>query len=263
MSIIVVAMSDLVCDKAWLSRPPIAHRGLHSPGIPENTLGAFAAAAEAGYGIELDVHLSADGQVVVFHDYRLDRLTDSTGLISQRTAAELAALKIAGTDYTIPTLSEVFDLIAGRVGVLIEIKTHDDLGELEERIAELVNSYQGEVAVQSFNPAIVAMMKRLVSCPVGQVSWSYSDHGDDETQSLSALQRFAFRNLIPAMWIRPDFIAYEHDTITEHIVRVTRLLKVELLVWTVTSQQAQAELHRCVDNIIFEHYKPPLTQQNR
>lgn len=104
----------------------IAHRGLWGPGIPENSLAAFQAAADAGLGVELDVHLSADGAPMVFHDAKLDRMTGQRGYIFERTAAELQTLTLIGGDaQTIPTLGQVLDLMPAELSVFIEIKpTH-------------------------------------------------------------------------------------------------------------------------------------------
>ena len=121
-------------------RLPIAHRGLHSPGVPENSLAAFRAAIAAGYGIELDIQPSAEGTPMVFHDYDLTRMCGDEGYIVDRSAADLAELRLQGTDEPIPTLVEVLREVAGRVPLLIEIKDPDgrlgrNIGELQDRVA--------------------------------------------------------------------------------------------------------------------------------
>ena len=113
-------------------RLPIAHRALHGPGRPENSRAAILSAMAAGYGIEIDVQGTADGQAVVFHDDDLDRLTDATGPVRARTAQELAALRLKGCDETIPSLAEVLALVAGRAPLLIEIK--DQTGAILIRV---------------------------------------------------------------------------------------------------------------------------------
>ena len=155
---------------------PIAHRGYHdrSAGRRENSLSAFSAAIAAGYGIELDVQPSSDGVSMVFHDDTLDRLTDQTGPIRDRTAAELGALRLKDSTDTSPTLSAVLDLVAGQVPLLIEIKDQDgangpNVGPLEEAVAKTLNGYSGPVALMSFNPhsmAVIARAKWLRACAV-------------------------------------------------------------------------------------------------
>ena len=132
---------------AWerLFDPPIAHRGLWSPGgAPENSLAAFQAACGHDYGIELDVQLSADGEAMVFHDDDLGRMTGATGRIADHSAADLARLRLAGTDETLPTLAETLTLIGHRALVLIELKTPaGKVGPLEQRVHEVIIDHNG------------------------------------------------------------------------------------------------------------------------
>lgn len=136
-----------------LLRAPYAHRGLWSPGgPPENSLAAFEAACSAGYGVELDVQLTADGEVVVFHDETLERMTAHAGIVEERPVAELVRMKLAGGQQTIPTLAQALATIAGRTTVLIELKTPvGQEGLLEQRVADLVRSYAGPFALIGFN----------------------------------------------------------------------------------------------------------------
>src|SRR4051812_45971454 len=108
----------------WLARTPIAHRGLHAAreGRPENSIGAFAHSCALGFPAELDVRLTRDGEVVVFHDRTLKRLTGAAGRVEDRDAAELRALRLLGTRERLPLLREVLELVAGRVPLLIELK---------------------------------------------------------------------------------------------------------------------------------------------
>ena len=141
---------------AWelLFAPPIAHRGLWSKGgPPENSLGAFEAACEAGYGIELDVQLSSDGEAMVFHDGKLARLTGREGRIADHTAADLAEIPLAGSEDTIPTLVDTLTLVGHRAMVHIELKTaYGEVGPLEQRVYEILIDHNGPVAVIGFNP---------------------------------------------------------------------------------------------------------------
>ena len=142
--------------EAWgrLFDPPIAHRGLWSPGgAPENSLAAFQAACAGGYGIELDVQLSADGEAMVFHDTKLERMTGAEGRLSDHKAGDLTRLALLGTDETIPTLSETLTLVGHRAMVLIEIKAAaGDVGALEKRVHEVLIDHNGPTAVIGFNP---------------------------------------------------------------------------------------------------------------
>jgi glycerophosphoryl diester phosphodiesterase len=141
-------------DISWLTRRPVAHRGFHDLKNKrwENTLPAFEAAAQRGYAIECDARLTSDGVPVIFHDHGLQRLTNSQGDVWQRTAAEMAALRIGGTDDHPPTLRETLDLIAGRVPLVVELKGipgHDE--GLVERVCDMLRAYGGKAAIMSFD----------------------------------------------------------------------------------------------------------------
>jgi len=167
-------------DPAFL-RIPLAHRALHdaAQGRPENSRSAIAAAIDAGYGIEIDVQLSSDGQAMVFHDYDLARLAKDSGPIQQRSASDLARVVLRGSDEGIPTLNEVLDLVAGRVPLLIEIKDQDgamgaNVGRLEQAVAKAVHGYDGPLALMSFNPhAVQQLAIHAPKVPRGLVTCAY------------------------------------------------------------------------------------------
>ena len=148
-------MSALFGD-AWdlLKAPAVAHRGLWSKtGAPENSLGAFQAACQAGYGIELDVHLSADGEAVVFHDDSLQRICGVEGRLRDHKAEDLEKLALSGTDETIPTLADALTLIGHRALVHIELKTpFGEVGPLERRVSEILLDHNGPTCIIGFNP---------------------------------------------------------------------------------------------------------------
>ena len=108
--------------KSWVVERCIAHRGLHNNNFPENSLGAFENAIKNSYPIELDVHLIADGTLAVFHDDTLARVCGKDGYVKNLTKSELKNYKLLGTEYCIPTLDEVLNLVNGQVPLLIEIK---------------------------------------------------------------------------------------------------------------------------------------------
>ena len=138
--------------KSWLVETPIAHRGYWGKNAPENSLSAFSKAIEKGYAIELDVQLLADNTVVVFHDESLARMTGNDGYLKYLNKEDLKALTLKGSKEKIPTLKEVLALVDGKVPLLIEIKNKHKVGNLEQAVLEELKSYNGEFAVQSFNP---------------------------------------------------------------------------------------------------------------
>jgi glycerophosphoryl diester phosphodiesterase len=160
-------------DLAQILVRPIAHRGLHDAGrgVIENSLAAAEAAMAGGFGIECDVQLSRDGEAIVFHDEILDRLTAETGPLSARSADELAAIGLKGSGDLIPTLGTFLAAIAGRVPLVIEIKSTADGGfRLAGRTVALAAAYRGPVALKSFDPAVMAHCRALgATCPLGLV----------------------------------------------------------------------------------------------
>ena len=136
-----------------------AHRGLHSEGVAENSMSAFVAARDAGFGIELDVRLSSDGELVVFHDDTLDRVAGVSGRVDEFTADQLAEMRLSGTEDGVPRFSEVLAAIDGRVPLLVEIKEDAGNSRVSEKTAEMLAGYGGEYIVESFNPLSLGTVK--------------------------------------------------------------------------------------------------------
>ncbi|MCB1310951.1 MAG: phosphodiesterase [Sedimentitalea sp.] len=238
---------------------PLAHRALHDAGRgrPENSRAAIRAAIAAGYGIEIDVQLSADGEALVFHDYDLGRLTGARGPLRARTAAEAATIALTGGDgETIPTLAEVLAIVAGQVPLLIEIKDQDgamgpDIGPVEAAVARALAGYAGEVAVMSFNPHSVARMAELApDLPRGLVTSAYYPHD----WPLPAEVRDRLREIPDFARSGASFISHEVEDLHRARVRELHAAGVPVLCWTVTSPLAEAAARRLADNITFEGY---------
>lgn len=187
---------------AWLTERPFAHRGYHFEVMhPENSLAAFRSAVEAGYGVELDVHLTADGQVVVVHDDSLLRTTGDRRQVSDVTIAELRTLRLEGTAEQIPTLAEVLDVVRGRVPVLVEIKNDGPAGPLEVEVAHELRAYRGQVAVMSFDPLSLGELAKLApGIPRGQITGLFAE------SELPGYQLFALQHLMLNFLSKPDFI---------------------------------------------------------
>jgi glycerophosphoryl diester phosphodiesterase len=239
---------------------PIAHRGLHDAGagIMENSKSAVLRAVEAGYGFEVDVQMSADGEAIVFHDEKLDRLTNETGPVKTRSAAELQqiALKNSAHGDRIWTLAELLDEVGGRVPAIIEIKTlwdHDV--RLAKRTAELLAGYSGPVAAKSFDPEMVtAFGKTAPDVPRGIIGYAYPSDGDE---GLPVLKRFYLRNLLHWPKTRPDFISWAVRDLEMASVRFAHYATgAPIMTWTVRTEfdQARAGLH--ADQMIFEGFLP-------
>ncbi len=236
----------------WLSTVPVAHRGLHSTGVPENSLAAFAAAADAGYAIELDIHLSSDGEIVVFHDDTTVRLTGADHKVTATSAAVLTALSLDGTPERIPLLREVLDLVAGRVPLLIEIKTGTPPALIGRPLLALLQGYAGAYAVQSFDPRIVFWLRRNApGVTRGQISGSFVGDG------VPFGQRILLRSMVLNAVTWPDFLAFQVDALPSVVVALwRRVLKAPLLVWTVRDPGQLRAAQRFRANPIFESVVP-------
>lgn len=245
-----------VFGEAWerLFDPPIAHRGLWTPGgAPENSLAAFQAACAKGYSIELDVQLTADGQAVVFHDDRLERLTGVEGRLRDHTAAELSAMKLSGTDETIPTLADALAVIGHRAMVQIELKTpFGEVGELEKKVSEILIDHNGPIAVIGFNPyshAWFADHNPQVLRGLDSYSWN-----DENARKLAPELRKSLAALEQVELARPDFLALGLDMLPSPRADVFRARGMPIVAWTVRSPEQWDAVSDHCDNLIFEGF---------
>ncbi len=186
---------------------PYAHRGLWGEGLPENSLGAFRAAAEAGFAIELDIQLSRDGEVMVFHDYTLDRVCSRAGKVCELDAAELGNIPLNGIENEcIPTLSEVLDTVAGRVPLLIELKGESTNTALVPAALKVLAGYEGLWCMESFNPILLRAVKKQAPHVVrGLLSTDLLK----EKKSGSKLLNFALSAHLLCFLCRPAFLAFD------------------------------------------------------
>lgn len=228
----------------------IAHRGLHTRDqtVPENSIAAFTAALDGEYGIELDVRLTADGEVVVFHDDTLQRVCGAPGRVDETDFADLRALPLFGTDQRVPLLREVLELVDEREPLVIELKTAKDYGDLCERTWRILRLYDGDICVESFDPRILRWFKKNAPGLLrGQ---------------LSALPKrlnrgaagYAVGWLLANFLGRPHFIAYEKGLRPVTVRLVERFAM--RAVWTVGPDDAHAIIEDENDMVIFEYYEP-------
>ncbi|KEJ94912.1 phosphodiesterase [Pseudosulfitobacter pseudonitzschiae] len=241
---------------------PIAHRALHdvADGRPENSRAAIRAAIAHGYGIEIDLQLSADGRAMVFHDYALDRLAEASGPLRLCDAAMLGRTVLRGSDEGIPDLAEVLEIVAGRVPLLIEIKDQDgamgpDVGPLEDAAAKELRGYRGPVAVMSFNPHSVARMaEALPDVPRGLVTSAYTP--EEWPLSLAVCERL--RDIPDYARVGACFISHEAEDLHRPRVAALKAAGADVLCWTIRTPEAEAEARRVAQNVTFEQYLPRL-----
>jgi len=239
---------------------PMAHRGLHDrkSGRPENSPAAFRAAIAGGYGIELDLQLSADGQAMVFHDDNLDRLTEETGPVRAKTAAMLGAITLRGGTDTIPTLAQVLALVDGQVPLLVEIKDQDrqvgtNVGPLEATAARMLTQYKGPVAVMSFNPhSIAAFGQNAPDLALGLVTCKFTAENEWATVAPERLQ--ALSDISDYDRLGACFISHDRTDLGSPRVAELKASGAVILCWTVRSKDQETEARKVADNITFEGY---------
>ena len=234
-------------DQSVYTRALYAHRGLHGQGCAENSLEAFARAVEQGYGIELDVRLSADGEVMVFHDDSLLRMCGVDALVIDRTKQELDELFLGNTNAHIPTFSQALALVDGRVPLLVELKYGKRSRELCEKTAALLAQYHGVYAIESFNPMIVRWFKK---------------HTPQVFRGVLYNKMKIFRDVmpLPVRWLlgsmllnglcRPNFVAFNQQYVRElPLLIVRRIFRGCTIAWTV---EGDAPPDVDCDTYIFE-----------
>lgn len=231
-----------------------AHRGLHGNGIAENSMSAFRSAIEAGFGIELDVRLSSDGELVVYHDDTLLRVSGIDARVDSKTAEELSKISLSGTADTVPTFREVLQLVDGRVPLLVEIK--EDAGKygVTEKTVEILRGYKGDFIIESFNPLSVGRVKKIFPEALsGILSQNFLSEKKYRT-----ITHFLLEILVLNVVCRPDFIAFNHKHYKNSALRLARgIFGAPTVAWTVRSQEEEDEaLKHGFDGIIFENYIP-------
>jgi glycerophosphoryl diester phosphodiesterase len=243
----------------WLTAKPIAHRGLHDAvlGIVENTAGAVQAALAAGYGIEVDLQISADGEAMVHHDAVLGRLTEGNSRLDRLTSTELKRVKFRGNQERMLSLGDLCDLIDGRVALLPELKSRfDGDRRLAERVAELLSKYKGPVAPMSFDPLQLQVLRQKApSLPRGIVAAKYKPH--PYWDQMPPRLRYNMGSLLPATPGRPQFVAYMVDNLPALAPWLARhILCLPLIAWVVRTEAERRRAARYADDIIFEGFRP-------
>lgn len=241
---------------SWVLKNPIAHRGLHNFEYPENSLAAFENAVAHGFAIELDVRIIDDQTIIVFHDDRLSRMTDHDGYVSGLKIGDLDGIKLGKTEYGIPTFEQVLQTVNGKVPILIEIKKVEQSFQLEEKLLDMLKSYGGEYAVESFSPySLQFFYKNAPGIMRGQLS-SYFHHPDVDAprRERSRLKKLKYNDVS-----HPDFIAYKVTNLPNKYVRAAGL---PVVAWTVKSELAAKKAAALCDNYIFEGFIPQKDNEN-
>jgi len=246
-------------DLGWLVARPIAHRGLHdaSRGTIENTPTAVAEAIRFGYAAEVDLQVSADGEAMVHHDDALGRLTDGAGELRTLSAAAIKAVPFRSGSDRIPTLGQLCDLVSGRITLVLELKSRFDGDRcLVERVAKVLASYAGPVAVMSFDPFQIETLRAVAPhLARGIVAERHYRHA--EWAELPGRERRNMAHLLHGWHTRPDFLAYAVHDLPAAAPTVARyVFRRPLLAWTVRTTAERLTASRFADQMIFEGFRP-------
>ena len=243
----------------WLTARPIAHRGLHdiARGLIENTASAVRAAITLNYGIEIDVQVSSDGEAMLHHDDVLGRLTEGEGRLDQLTAAELKRVPFRHSDERMMTLGDLCDLVAGRVPILVELKSRfDGDGRLPLRVATVLERYHELAAPMSFDPLQLACLRhKSPRLRRGLVAAKYRPH--PYWDQMPAWMRYGMGYLLTALTARPQFVAYAVADLPSLAPLLARhAFGLPLLTWAVRTDAERRVAERWADQMIFEGFRP-------
>jgi glycerophosphoryl diester phosphodiesterase len=240
---------------------PIAHRGLHdrAAGIIENSATAFEKAIAAGFAIECDLQLTSDGVPVVFHDDDRERLTGKAGFVRDTSLAEMTATPLTGsaTDDCPQTFEQLLQQVNGRTLLQVELKqqTHANTEKLAETAAKAVKDYKGPLVFESFDPHLIAAVRRAgFAGHTGIITFAYDDAKSES--KLSNAQRFQLRHLIHAPWSRFDFISCHQKALDLPAIRFFRAMGAPVTAWTIRSSEEARRVGRRADQLVFEGFDP-------
>jgi len=240
---------------------PIAHRGYHDAdnGIIENTPTAIRRAVGKNFAIEVDVQETSDGEALVFHDYTLDRLADGAGKIIDHASSDLVRIDMkTGTD-KLWLLSDLFDLVGGKVPLVIEIKSllrRDAQADFVRRVIDCVAAYQGAVCVKTFDPDMLSVARNHNASVLRGIVADGARPGPDYARC-SRTDRFILRHILHAPRTRPHFISYGVNDLPMTGPSLLRsLFKTPIMCWTVRTREQRETAARYADQIVFEGFDP-------
>ncbi|HVB89652.1 MAG TPA: glycerophosphodiester phosphodiesterase family protein [Beijerinckiaceae bacterium] len=252
---------NLLAALAEIFRRPIAHRGLHeaAQGAVENSASAAQRAIARGLAIECDVQLSADGEAMVFHDFTLERLTGANGRVDALPARQLEQISLGGGEDRLMTFAAFLELVRGRAPVICEIKSRFD-GDMRlgARAAAIASSAPGLVALESFDPEVIAHLRAqayalaILHVPLGIVAMA--DFADADCPNLSVRRKQELDAFLHWERTRPDFLAYRVDDLPHAAPYLCRAaLNMPVMAWTVRTREQAAVGRAFADQLVFEN----------
>lgn len=233
--------------ESWIVKTPIAHRGVFGEKVPENSLAAFKQAVKAKLPIEFDVTALADGTPVIFHDEKMARMTGRDGFISSLSLSDISDFRLQGTKEKIPTLAEALEVIDGKVPILIEIKNTGKVGPLEKAVWKELIKYDGEYAIESFNPYTLEWFKtNAPKIKRGQLACFFRN------RDITGVKRYALKRMLLNKNVsEPNFIVYDGADIPNKYLKKYYGV-VPVLAYTIKSEGEEIRLKGFCDNFLFD-----------
>ncbi len=231
-----------------------AHRGLWNERRPENSLAAFCGAVEEGYGIELDVHLTKDGHLVVHHDDSLKRMTGVDVRIADCTLMEVRACHLPNGE-EVPTFDEVLEIVAGKAPLIVEVKVERNAEALSRAVCERMRRYKGPWCMESFDPRAVQWFRKNAPDVIrGQLAFDHAGQGEN---LLLFLRDIGIASMLQNLLSRPDFVAFEacSERIGSVPFKLVKWMRPHLAAWTIRSQSDIDRLKGQYDLFIFEGFR--------
>lgn len=239
-------MKNFLDKSHWLLSRPIAHRGLWNENIIENSITSYKNAAQKGYPIEIDIYSSTDGVLYSFHDSDLYRMTGVKGNIFDKESKEIDKLFLRETNEKIPTLKEVLSIVNGKIPLLIEIKNQPGK-QIVKRLVDALKDYNGEYAVQSFNPLYLRKLKKLAPNVLrGLLTTKVEENLKGEKSLNNFIVKYTPLNFLA----KPQFLSVSYQDLP------LKNRKLPIIAWTITDKNTQDKISNHCENIIFESFNP-------
>lgn len=237
----------------WLYEMHIAHRGYFNEAAPENSLKAFERAIHENFAIEMDVQITSDDVLVVFHDGDLERMTGMKGQVAEINYDVLQTLTLLNTDQKVPTFKEFLNLVDGQVPLMIEFKNETSSNKLEKKAYDLLKDYSGEYIIQSFNPNSLRWFKKNAPSVIrGQLSYNY------RSSNYGKVMQFILRNMLFNVITKPDYIIYDIKNLDERIIKRIQKRSKPLFGYTAKSKDAYNDSLNKGVRAVFEGFDPRL-----
>lgn len=230
----------------FLKERIISHRGIYdNKKVFENSLEAIKKAKEKNYIVEIDIHITKDDQIVVFHDYNTKRITKKDMIIENTNYKDLNNQNI----YHIPLLKEVLDLVNEEVPLLIEIKQESKVGKLEHKLMDILNNYKGKYAIQSFNPLTIYWFKKnYPNILRGQLSYKFKN------KNIPKIEKYILSNMFFNIITKPNFISYKYDELSLSRIKKYNRKNITILGWTINTKKEYNKYIKIYDNLICEKF---------